>query len=71
MAGGYTAEKAERELESGLADLIAFGKPFISNPDLVERMQNNYPVNTEWDVNTFYSSGPKGYTDYSPYKEKK
>ena len=67
LAGGYTRETAERDLESGLADLVAFGKPFISNPDLVERMRNNQPVNTNWDFNTFYSAGAEGYTDYLPY----
>jgi N-ethylmaleimide reductase len=68
MAGGYNAETAERDLESGIADLIAFGKPFITNPDLVERMKNDLPINTNWDFNTFYSPGAEGYTDYPPYK---
>ena len=67
MAGGYTKDTAEHDLQNGLADLIAFGKPFISNPDLVERMLNDWPINTAWDFNTFYSSGEKGYTDYLPY----
>jgi N-ethylmaleimide reductase len=67
LAGGYSKETAERDLESGLADLIAFGKPFITNPDLVERMQNDSPINTEWDFNTFYSADDKGYTDYPRY----
>lgn len=68
MAGGYAADSAEKDLMSGLADLIAFGKPFISNPDLVERLQHGYPLNTQWDVKTFYTSGPEGYIDYPPYK---
>jgi N-ethylmaleimide reductase len=50
-------------LEQGLADLIAFGKPFISNPDLVERLKKGAPLN-EWDKATFYGGGAKGYTDY-------
>jgi len=43
--------------------LIAFGKPFISNPDLVERLKKGAALN-EWDKNTFYGGGAKGYTDY-------
>ena len=68
LAGGYSKVTAERDLESGLADLIAFGKPFISNPDLVERMLNDWPINTDWDFNTFYSADAKGYTDYSTFQ---
>jgi len=64
LAGGYSKEKAEKDLIAGSADLIAFGRPFISNPDLVERMQNDWPINTNLDVNTFYSADDKGYTDY-------
>ena len=67
LSGGYTAERAEIDLESGFADLIAFGKPFINNPDLVERFANNWPVVTELDKDTFYSPGQKGYTDYPAY----
>ncbi len=68
MAGGYNAETAERDIQSGIADLIAFGRPFINNPDLVERMKNDLPINTNWDFNTFYSPGAEGYTDFHPYK---
>jgi N-ethylmaleimide reductase len=67
LAGGYSKELAEQDLDNGRADIIAFGKPFISNPDLVERMQNDWPVNTNWDFSTFYSADAKGYTDYHPY----
>ncbi|MCX6304568.1 MAG: alkene reductase [Bacteroidetes bacterium] len=70
LAGGYSKETAERDLQSGLADLIAFGRPFISNPDLAERMLNDWPLNTDWDFNTFYSADEKGYTDYPPYQGK-
>jgi N-ethylmaleimide reductase len=70
LAGGYSKETAERDLQSGLADLIAFGRPFISNPDLVERMLNDWPINTGWDFNTFYSADEVGYTDYPPYQAK-
>ena len=45
------------------ADLIAFGKPFIANPDLVERLKRGAPLNAP-DKATFYGGGAKGYTDY-------
>ena len=64
MAGGYSAETGEQDLQSGMADLIAFGKPFINNPDLVYRMRNNLEINANLDFQTFYSAGPEGYTDY-------
>jgi len=69
LSGGYTMERAETEIRNGLADLIAFGKPFINNPDLVERFANGWPVSNELDMNTFYSPGEKGYTDYPFYKK--
>ena len=50
-------------------DLIAFGKPFISNPDLVERLRKGAPLNA-WDKATFYGGGAKGYTDYPALGEK-
>jgi N-ethylmaleimide reductase len=59
----YDFELATKMLESGAADLIAFGKAFISNPDLVERLKKGAPLNP-WDKNTFYGGGAKGYTDY-------
>lgn len=67
LSGGYTKEKAELDLENGDADLIAFGRPFINNPDLINRLKNDYPLSTDLDVNTFYSPGEKGYTDYPVY----
>ena len=60
---GYDFALANKQLEANAADLIAFGKPFISNPDLVERLKKGAPLN-EWDKNTFYGGGAKGYTDY-------
>jgi N-ethylmaleimide reductase len=64
LSGGYTEERAEAELQRGVANLIAFGRPFISNPDLVERFVRGFPLSTELDATTFYSPGEKGYTDY-------
>jgi N-ethylmaleimide reductase len=63
LAGGYTAASAEAALQAGLADMIAFGKPFIANPDLVERFRRNAPL-ADPDTATFYWGGNKGYIDY-------
>ncbi|MBV9459456.1 MAG: alkene reductase [Bradyrhizobium sp.] len=60
---GYDFELANKQLAANAADLIAFGKPFISNPDLVERLKKGAPLN-EWDKGTFYGGSAKGYTDY-------
>ena len=67
LSGGYTKERAENELQGGLADLIAFGRPFINNPDLVERFVHGWPLAKELDMKTFYTPGEKGYTDYPVY----
>lgn len=63
----FDRESGNRVIEDGLADLVAYGKPFISNPDLVER----FGVKAEtapWDEKTFYTPGAKGYTDYPVLK---
>jgi N-ethylmaleimide reductase len=60
---GYDFELATKVLAADAADLIAFGKPFISNPDLVERLKKGAPLN-EPDKATFYGGSAKGYTDY-------
>ena len=60
---GFDFDLATKALSANQADLIAFGKPFISNPDLVERLQRGAPLN-DYDKNTFYGGGAKGYTDY-------
>src|SRR6266852_1723017 len=60
---GYDFELATKVLAANEADLIAFGKPFISNPDLVERLKVGAPLNP-FDKATFYGGGAKGYTDY-------
>lgn len=60
---GYDFKLATEVLEKNKADLIAFGKPFISNPDLVERLKLGAPLN-DFDKATFYGGGAKGYTDY-------
>jgi N-ethylmaleimide reductase len=60
---GFDQESGNRILEEGLADLVAFGKPYISNPDLPERFEQDVPL-TDWDEATFYTPGEKGYLDY-------
>lgn len=60
---GYDRARALHALESGSAHLIAFGKSFISNPDLVERLRRDAPLNA-WNAETFYSGEEKGYIDY-------
>jgi N-ethylmaleimide reductase len=63
LSGGYDRERAEADLQSGAADLIAYGRPFIGNPDLVERLMSGTPL-VEADQATFYTPGPVGYSDY-------
>ncbi|KQT88418.1 alkene reductase [Aurantimonas sp. Leaf443] len=60
---GYDEALGEKRLEAGEIDLVCFGKPFISNPDLVERMEIGAPL-AEWDQKTFYGGDEHGYTDY-------
>jgi N-ethylmaleimide reductase len=67
--GGYDLVRAHGELTEGLADLVGFGRPFINNPDLVDRFRKNYPINPILDFSTFYTPGEKGYTDYRVYEE--
>ena len=59
----FTKEQANRWLAEGKADAVAFGIPFIANPDLPERLASDAPLN-EADSSTFYGSGPVGYLDY-------
>jgi len=63
LAGGFDRASAEAALGEGRADLVAFGRPFLANPDLVARLQRGLPLNAP-DFATFYTPGPKGYTDY-------
>lgn len=63
LAGGFDRSAAQASLQAGQADLIAFARPFLANPDLVERMRAGAPTNAP-DSATFYTPGPKGYTDY-------
>jgi N-ethylmaleimide reductase len=64
---GYDLARARAALRSGTADLIAFGMPFLANPDLVRRYRDNLPLNTA-DPATFYGGGEPGYVDYPVYR---
>lgn len=67
---GYDQESAEKAIASGDADMIAIGRPYISNPDLVERYANNWPLNPEADMADWYNpGGAKGYIDFPTYGE--
>lgn len=63
LSGGYDAARAESDLAAGKCDLVAFGRPFLANPDLVARMKAGAALNAP-DANTFYTADAKGYTDY-------
>lgn len=63
LAGGFDQASAEAAITEGRADLIAFGRPFIANPDWVARMRSGMAAN-DLDMSTFYTPGAKGYTDY-------
>lgn len=69
LTGGYNAEKAEKHISAGLTDVVAFGKPFISNPDLVGRLKKKLPLNIKLDASTLYTPGEKGFTDYPVFEE--
>jgi N-ethylmaleimide reductase len=66
LSGGYDRERAEADLQSGAADLIAYGRPYIGNPDLVERLKGGIAL-VEADQATFYTPGPAGYSDYPAF----
>ncbi|MGE4108323.1 MAG: alkene reductase [Bacteriovoracia bacterium] len=64
LSGGYDAQRAEVDLAEKKGDVVAFGRPFISNPDLVAKLREGKPLATA-DPGTFYTPGEKGYTDYA------
>lgn len=68
-AGGFEPDTAEAIVAKGDADLVAFGRHFVSNPDLPQRIRERLPL-TPYDRNTFYTFGAEGYVDYSAYGEK-
>jgi len=66
---GYTKEAMVERLAEGNADMVAIGRPYITNPDLPERFKNDWPLNPSEDMSLWYSPGQKGYTDYAPYED--
>jgi N-ethylmaleimide reductase len=65
---GYTIADAEKDVANGDADMIAIGRPYISNPDLVDRIRNEWPLATMAEMSTWYSpTGATGYTDFPSY----
>lgn len=68
ICGGYDKESAETDLESGLCDLVGFGRPFINNPDLVERLEHNQELSQNLKIDLFYTADEHGYTDYPNFK---
>lgn len=63
LSGGYDAQRAEHDLREGYGDLVAFGRPYISNPNLATKLEQGLPL-AQPDYSTFYTPGEKGYTDY-------
>ncbi|HEY8879444.1 MAG TPA: alkene reductase [Roseateles sp.] len=68
LAGGFGPAEAQRAVEEGEADFIAVGRPFLANPDLVQRWQSGAALNAP-DFASFYSAGPQGYVDYPTLAE--
>lgn len=66
---GYTKDEADEKVASGNADIACIGRPFITNPDLVERWQNDWPLTPYDDMSLWYTPGPEGYTDYPRHSE--
>jgi len=68
LAGDFNRERAEAVLNSELADVVAFGRPFIGNPDLPERLLKNIELNA-FNPDALYTPGPQGYSDYPTHAE--
>ena len=66
---GYTFESASAAVKEGRADAIAFGRPYISNPDLVERFRNGWPLAEDAPMDVWYSFDEKGFADWSAYPQ--
>lgn len=66
---GYTAESGEAAIASGPADLVSYGRPWISNPDLPRRFADGLPLNADASMATWYSPGAEGYTTYPTVEE--
>ena len=64
LSGGYDAVRADKDIADGRCDLVAFGRPFLANPDFIARSKAGAAMNAP-DMDTFYTAGAKGYTDYA------
>lgn len=69
LSGGYNQRGALDDIKNGLGDMVAFGRPFINNPDFVNRLKNNWPLATDLKTDHFYTASDFGYTDYPNYRE--
>lgn len=69
LSGGYDKERAEHDIQNGLGNLVAFGHPFINNPDLFQRFEKNWPLSQNLNPDLFYTADDKGYTDYPVFDE--
>lgn len=67
---GFNPKTASEAIENKYVDIVSFSSLAIGNPDLPERIRHGYPLVTKKDYSTFYTGGPKGYTDQPPYKKK-
>ena len=70
ITGGFDHDTAEEWLQEGRADLVAFGRKFLANPDLPERLRLRAPLNPD-DRSTYYGGGAKGYTDYHTLQQER
>jgi N-ethylmaleimide reductase len=70
LAGGFDGNSAETWLQNGRADIIAFGRKFLANPDLPRRLRQRAPLNAD-DTTTYYGGGAKGYTDYPTLEQER
>lgn len=68
VSGGYSADSAEEVLKNNQADLVSFARPFLANPDLVDRYKNKLPLN-QLKYDLFYTPGPEGYVDYPVFED--
>lgn len=66
----YTPETADKDISNKLVDLVSFARLHIVNPDLSERIANNWPLQTKQDLKTWFTGGANGYTSYPRHSTK-
>ena len=67
--GGYNRDSAIEDIQNGLGDMVAFGRPFINNPDFADRLKNSWPLATDLKTDHYYTASDFGYSDYPNYKK--